>query len=388
MNLSQLVEDTNGQSEVILKRLRSYAEIETPTGNQQALNSLGEVIRADFEDLGASSQTQSHPTGDHLIIDIPGTGSSAGNLPILVLAHHDTVWPLGTLKQMPLTHRGDTLWGPGTYDMKSGLAILHEALSQLHGKNLDRSAVRLIVVADEEIGSPTARALIESQVGQVSCALGLEPPHLDGGLKTSRWGSTRIRLSVTGRSAHAALEPEKGVSAIEELVGQITNLRGLMTSYPSVLCNFGTIGGGGRTNVVAAQAFVDVGLRFKDALTETEVLSKLAELKPIHPEAQVEVTVLSNRPAWNESEAGAMLLKMVQTAAASIGQEITGRPAAGAADTNVTGWSGIPSLDGFGAWGKGAHASDEQVHVPSLAPRAQLLAAVIHQVALSPIPTQ
>lgn len=379
MNLTQLTRNPQAQTQAILDRLERYVGFETPTGNHAALGELAAVIRSDFEALGALAQVEEHPTGDHLVLDLAATGGRTPGPPILVLAHHDTVWPLGQLQAMPFAIEGDTLHGPGTYDMKAGIAILHEAIAMLQAHQLDRGPIRLILVADEEIGSPTARALIESQVGQVSCAIGLEPPHAAGELKTSRWGSTRVRISVVGKEAHAALAPETGVSAIDEVVDQVLAVREIMGRHPSVLCNFGTIAGGGRTNVVSGTASVDIGLRFKDAATEKAVLGELAALGPIRGGALVGIEVLSNRPAWGEDATGESFLAAVRNAARDVGQELSGRPAAGAADTNITGWCGIPSLDGLGALGRGAHAIDEQVHIPSLAPRAQLLAAIIHR---------
>ncbi|WGM20452.1 M20/M25/M40 family metallo-hydrolase [Paenarthrobacter sp. OM7] len=366
------------QTTAILERLKRYVGFETPTGDPDALADLAAVIRGDFEALGATASVDEHPTGDHLVLDFPGIGRRRDDKPLLFLAHHDTVWPKGQLERMPLVLEGDTLRGPGSYDMKAGLAIFHEALTLLGRHDLERGPIRLIVVADEEIGSPTARALIEAQVGHVSCAIGLEPPHTGGELKTSRWGSTRVRLSVVGKEAHAALAPETGISAIDELVDQLLNIRLLMRGYPSVLCNFGTVSGGGRTNVVAGTAYAEIGLRFKDAATEKVVLASLLATEPIRPGAVLTVELLSNRPAWAAGESHDALFADAVKAAKAVGQTLEGRAATGAADTNLTGGSGIPSLDGLGASGCGAHAVDEQVHIPSLAPRAQLLAAIMH----------
>jgi glutamate carboxypeptidase len=234
-----------------------------------------------------------------------------------------------------------------------------------------------VVAADEEIGSPSARELVTAESEGVVAAFGLEPPHPNGDLKTARRGSSRVRIEITGREAHAALDPESGVSAIDELVDQVTAVRSLVGSFDDVLCNVGTISGGGRTNVVPGTASAEIGFRFIDPDTERAVLDSIGKLEPLRDGARVEVSVISNRPAWRPSAEGDELLAKVAAAGRSVGQEVGGAVAAGAADTNLTGWLGVPSLDGFGPVGKGAHATHEQIVAASLPERAALIAAII-----------
>lgn len=349
----------------MLARLREYALHETPTGDVPALDSFLDLLERRYRGLGGSTARVGHPTGAHLVAQFPGT--RAGK-PVLCLAHHDTVWPAGSL---PWRASGDTVFGPGVYDMKGGLVVLEAALERCPS----RRPVTVLVVADEEIGSPTARSLIEEHAAGAVAALGFEPPHPDGAVKTARRGSTRLRLAVTGRESHAALSPEEGVSAIDELVDQLLTVRRITSS---VLCNVGTIGGGGRTNVVPASAWCEIGLRFTDTGSERTVLAALAALRPHRPGAEVTVTVLTSRPVWSRADPG--LLRTVREAAAAVGQSIEGRPAAGGADTNVTGALGLPTIDGLGPLGRGAHAPDEQIRVPSLAARADLVAALLGRV--------
>jgi glutamate carboxypeptidase len=234
-----------------------------------------------------------------------------------------------------------------------------------------------VVTADEEVGSPSARELVTAESAGVVAAFGLEPPHPNGDLKTARRGSSRVRIEVTGREAHAALDRGAGISAIDELVDQLTAVRSLVAGYDDVLCNVGTITGGGRTNVVPGTASAELGFRFVDPGTERAVLESVGALQPVRPGAEVRVSVLSSRPAWQPSDSGDELLAAVAAAGRSIGQQVGGAVAAGAADTNLTGWLGVPSLDGFGPLGKGAHAIHEQVVSASLPDRAALVAAVL-----------
>jgi glutamate carboxypeptidase len=273
---------------------------------------------------------------------------------------------------------GQVIHGPGAYDMKSGLVVIETAISMLHELGLPYRPLRVVVAADEEVGSPTATAVVTEAAQGVVAALGFESPHPDGALKVGRRGSTRIRISVTGREAHAALDPAKGASAIDELIDQLLRVRGIVDAVPGeVLCNVGTISGGGKTNVVPAAAAAEIGLRFVDGDTEGVVLDALSSLAPIRPGAEVDVAILSRRPAWAPPSGPDALLDLARAAAATVGQTVDGRPAAGAADTNTTGALGIPTLDGLGPRGAGAHARHEHVLVTSLPQRAALVTALL-----------
>jgi glutamate carboxypeptidase len=359
----------------LLDRLRAYVEHETPTGAAEALNSFADRLVARYADLGGTARREQAATGDHVVADFPGRGPRAEEAPLLFLGHHDTVWPFGQLESMPWRERDGIVRGPGVFDMKGGLVVLEAALELVDGR--DHRPVRVVVIADEEIGSPTARELVKAESAGVFAAFGFESPHPNGDLKTSRRGSSRVRIEVTGREAHAALDPGTGASAIDELVDQLVEVRTLVAGYDNVLCNVGTISGGRRTNVVPGKASAELGFRFVDPGTERAVLDAVTGLEPVRPKARLEVSVMSNRPAWQPSEASAELLAAVAEAAQSVGQTIGGAPAAGAADTNLTGWLGVPTLDGLGPRGKGAHAVHEQVIAASLAERAALVAAII-----------
>lgn len=240
-----------------------------------------------------------------------------------------------------------------------------------------RTPVRAVIVADEEVGSPIGRAVVEAQLAGAAAVIGLEPPHSDGALKSSRLGSARLRLCVSGREAHAALDPARGVSAIDELLDQLEAIRALASTDASTLLNVGTIQGGSRTNVVAGHAEAKIGIRFASRETERATLDALEELKPRREGASIDVEMLSLRPAWPARSSRDPLLDLVVSAARSVGQQVAHRPAAGAGDTNLAGARGLPTLDGFGPRGWGAHAVDETIVVESLADRAALLGAIL-----------
>ena len=355
---------------------------ESPTGDAEGVTAVADQVRELFAEHDAEISVYTGEWGTHLVLEIPGAGSKRDAAPVLFIGHSDTVWPTGILEKMPFRIDEGIAYGPGIFDMKSGLLMMHQGLSVNTELGLSRPPVRVIVVGDEEIGSPSSRELLLASAEGTSAALGFESPHPGGALKVGRLGSTRLRLEVTGRASHAALDPEGGVNAIEELVDQIVALREIIGSAQQaapgdVLCNVGTITGGGKTNVVPAAASVEVGLRFRTPEVETQVLTSIRELTPVRTDAQLEVRTLSQRPAWQADAADEALLATVEAAAADAGlAAVGGRPAAGAGDTNFLG-SSLPTLDGLGPDGAGAHADHEQVRLESIPERIALLAALL-----------
>ena len=356
--------------------LHELTLIESPSYDTAASERIARVIETHLEALGAQVRLIQTEAGTSLIADIPGTGA-----PVLFVGHTDTVWPVGTLDTtVPWSNSGDKITGPGVFDMKSGIVVMLLALTRVAGR--PHQSVRIVLNCDEEVGSPTTTALLEEVSQGTSAILGFEPPHPDGALKLGRHGSTRLELTITGRAAHAALDPELGISAIDELVDQLARIRGITATQavpPDVLCNVGTISGGGRANVIPDTAVAELGLRFINPLTEERVLGELQQLSPIRPGARIETKLLSNRPAWIASPSDTELFARVREVGATIGQDIEGRSARGAGDTNFLSTLGIPTLDGFGLSGAGAHAAHEHVIVETLSERADLIATILLQ---------
>ncbi|GLY91666.1 M20/M25/M40 family metallo-hydrolase [Actinoallomurus iriomotensis] len=350
------------------ERLRAYALAESPSGDAEALARCADLIEAGQREAGGRVSRDD----GHLVTDFgPQDGPH-----LLLVGHYDTVWPVGRLATMPYTDDGATIAGPGTLDMKSGLVAVEMAMRALETAGAAPARrVRLVTVSDEEVGSPRGRTVVERHLDGAVAVLGLESPHPDGALKSARRGSTRVLLSVRGREAHAALDPDKGISAIDELLDQVAAARAAVPDDGMTLFNVGRIEGGSRANVVAGSASAEIGLRFASAEAERRVLDALTGARARRPGAVVTATVLSSRPTWPERDENP-LLESVTRIGAALGQRITGRPAAGAGDTNLPGSLGLPTLDGFGPRGRGAHAEDESIAVPALAERAALLAAI------------
>ncbi|KDN81895.1 putative peptidase M20 family protein [Kitasatospora cheerisanensis KCTC 2395] len=358
----------------VRKRCADLARTETPSGDATRLNTLAEDIAAGYTATGATATRERCEHGDHLVLNWPGRHEDLPHL--LVVGHHDTVWPVGTLADWPVEEQDGRLTGPGILDMKGGLALLEGAFALLAdlGQRPHRP-VRMVVVSDEEVGSPDGRRLVEQHLRGAAAVLGLEPAHPDGRLKTARRGSTRVRLTVTGREAHAGNDAAQGVSAIDELVDQLIAVRDL-GGQPGTELNAGRIDGGTRANVVAGRAEAEIGLRFSTTEAQRRTLDTLAHLTANRPGANVRTEVLSSRPAWPERTANP-LLRHVRSLAAALGQVVDGAPAGGAGDTNLAGARGLPTLDGLGAVGGGPHARHEHLLIDQLGPRIALLAALL-----------
>lgn len=363
----------------VLQRLKQLVLIESPSGDVAASRRITDLLAEWFASAGADVERVESSAGVHLVVEVPGAGAGAQQLPLLLIGHSDTVWPLGTLDHdVPWSIDGDVVRGPGVYDMKSGLVCMLTALEVLQGE--DHRPVRIVITCDEEVGSPTSQELIRHTLTGVAGAIGFESPHPDGALKVGRRGSTRVLITVTGRAAHAALDPGRGISAIDELVDQLIRVREIVAEAGrsvEVLCNTGQISGGTRANVVAAHAQVELGLRFIDGESEREVLDALRSLTAVREGALVETTMLSHRPAWRASDADQDLCAQIAAAGVELALTIEGRPAAGAGDTNLVGSLGVPTVDGFGPRGGGAHAVSEHILLSTLYPRIELLAAVL-----------
>lgn len=356
--------------------LKELAQIESPSYDAEASERVAALLEDRLTSIGGSVRIARTSSGANIIADFAGAGD-----PILLVGHIDTVWKSGTITHtLPWSEADGIIRGPGVYDMKGGIVVMCAALERLRGTK--HSAVRIILNCDEEVGSPTTHDLITEAASGCRAAIGFESPHPDGALKVGRRGSTRIALRIQGRSAHAALNPEDGISAINELVDQLVRVREITQdpSLPSpVLCNPGVIAGGSMANVVPEQASAEIGLRFIDGETEGIVLSALRSLEPIREGAVITAETLSNRPAWKATDADEGFAARIASAGEQLGQSVEHRPAAGAGDTNLIGTLGIPTVDGFGPLGGGAHALSEHIVAETLGKRVDLLVAVLSE---------
>jgi glutamate carboxypeptidase len=295
---------------------------------------------------------------------------------VLLLGHHDTVWPAGSLETHPCSVRDGVLRGPGCFDMKAGIVMaLHAAAA---AKN--RAGLSILITGDEEIGSPSSRSLIEEEARGCDAVFVLEASADGGALKCRRKGVSLYRIDVDGRAAHAGLESEKGVNAGVELAHQVLAVAGLAdvergtTVVPTVLS------AGTTTNTVPAAASVAVDVRVWDAAEQQRVDRAMRDLRPVLADARIRVSGGVNRPPL-QADASSPLFDLATSLAAELGLgPLTAAAVGGASDGNYTAGMGIPTLDGLGAVGGGAHADDEHVIVAELPRRTALLTALIDAV--------
>jgi glutamate carboxypeptidase len=364
----------------LVATIRELVEIESPSDNKQAVDRIAAFLARRFEALGGRIQLhRSLEFGDSLQVDFAGNSQRK---PVLLLGHYDTVYRLGTLGAMPCKSENGRLHGPGVLDMKSGIALmLHaiEALQAWHGK-LPRP-VTVFLVSDEEVGSHSSRQITQALAKKSAGVLVLEPAAgLRGAVKTARKGVGEYKLRVKGVAAHAGLDPGKGRSAILELARQIAVLARFNNLRQGVSVNPGVIEGGTRTNVIAAEAFVEIDVRIKSAKQVAGIDRKLRSLKPFDKRCKLEIEGGINRLPMERTAGVAELYEKAREIAREVQWKLEEAAVGGGSDGNFTAGMGIPTLDGMGGVGDGAHAVHEFIVVSELPRRALLLAGMIERV--------
>jgi glutamate carboxypeptidase len=358
----------------LLELIEALVAIESPSDDSAAVNRCGGELAARLEAMdGVITRIPSSTAGDHL-----RAGFGNGTRQILLLGHFDTVWPVGQLATMPLKRDGGRLYGPGVFDMKAGIGLASlatRAVMELQG--LDDCQVVMLWTTDEEVGSTTSRALIEAEASKSEAVLVFEPSLPGGGLKTSRKGVGQFEMTVRGVSAHAGLDPGKGVSAVRELARQIIAIDDLQDPANGVTVTVGVIQGGTRANVVPAEARATIDARANTRADAERIERVMKALQPHESGARLEVTGGFDRPPLERTAAVVHLFEMAKAAADAIGVALKEGSAGGGSDGNFTAAIGVPTLDGLGAIGDGAHALHEHVAIDALVPRAAIIASLL-----------
>ncbi len=349
-------------------------ECESPSGDRAAIHRFRDLVASQTADIARVRKIR-----DHFILEfqLPGKKASGGR--ILGLGHSDTVWPAGTLRKMPWRESKGRLWGPGVLDMKAGLAFFIFAARALRDLDLPvKRRVALLVNADEETGSLDSRQLTEREARASAAVLVLEPgTGLTGKLKTTRKGVGAYRVHVRGRAAHAGVDFEQGVSAILELARQLGRIEKFTNLRRGITVNPGVIGGGTRSNVTAAESWAEVDLRVRRGIDAGVLDRRFRALRPVDPRCTIEVTGGLNRPPMERSTGIARLFQVARQLALDLNVEVEESATGGGSDGNFTAALGIPTLDGLGAVGEGAHALHESILVSRIADRTALLAKLI-----------
>ncbi|MGD0964075.1 MAG: M20 family metallopeptidase [Candidatus Acidiferrales bacterium] len=377
MLMRTLLRELKSREKEMVGLLGQFVQCESPSHDKASVDAMGQIVAAEWRRRGAKLRlARQSKRGNHVRAEI-GPGPAAGQ--ILVLGHLDTVYPLGTLTKMPFRVAGGRAWGPGTFDMKGGLVMALSAVDALRAADLQpRKRLVFLWTSDEEIGSGTSRRLIESEARRSDAVLVLEPSFgPDGRLKTSRKGVGSAELIVTGRAAHAGINPQDGVNAIHELALQIERLMKMNDPRRGITVQATVISGGTVSNVVPDHARAEVDIRIAH-LADARMLDRtLHRLRPIRKGAKLEVRGGVNRPPLERTPGVCALFQRAQSLMRECGYALGEAATGGGSDGNFTSAIGVPTLDGLGAVGDGAHTPREHILIGKFPERVALLAGLL-----------
>jgi glutamate carboxypeptidase len=374
--------------DAIVSTIRELVEIESPSDNKAAVNQLAEAVAEKFSRLGGEVRFhQAKDFGNHLQVNFAGKSAK----PVLLLGHYDTVYPLGTLATMPCRVEHNKLTGPGVLDMKSGIALMLHALAALQEWHLGSPGgeqsrelprpVTVLLVSDEEVGSDSSRTITESLAKKAAAVLVFEPSYgRQGAVKTARKGVGEYLVKVTGKASHAGLDFQKGVNAILELARQIEKISGFTDLKKGLTVNVGIVSGGSRTNVVPAEAVAQIDVRIARMKDAAGIDKKMRSLRAFNRKCKIEISGGINRPPMERTSGVAALYTQAVAIARELGWKLGEAAVGGGSDGNFTAGLGIPTLDGLGGVGDGAHATHEHILISELPRRAALVAGLIESV--------
>jgi glutamate carboxypeptidase len=362
----------------MIQNISELVSIESPSSNKVAVDRAVSLVASWCEsEQGRVKLHRQSEFGDLLEVSF-GPQRRSNPSPLLLLGHLDTVWEIGTIQGMPFRKEGNRISGPGVLDMKAGVVMGFTAIQILRElKSLNRQ-VKLLLHSDEEIGSPVSRAVTESVARKCGAVFVLEPAQgRRGAYKTARKGVGHYRLEAKGVAAHSGVDFAAGHSAILELARQIERINGLTNSSPGVTVNSGVIGGGTLRNVVAANAWAEIDVRTSTLRDAARIDRALRALRAVDKVCKLSISGGVNRPPMERTKGTAALFRRAKYLASALGFKLEEASTGGGSDGNFTSAQGIPTLDGTGAVGAGAHAPNEHILAEHLAPRTALLAAMM-----------
>ncbi|MBS1802107.1 MAG: M20 family metallopeptidase [Acidobacteria bacterium] len=355
---------------------RKLVLCESPSDSKAAVDSCLSIAANEISDRGGKIKLHRQREYGDILEARFGPRKPKSTKPVLLLGHLDTVWPIGTLRTMPFRIADGRLWGPGTLDMKVGVAMAVTALEMLSEADLLKREVILLLNSDEEIGSPVSRPITEKLAKESASVFVLEPAQ---GLayKTARKGTGNWRIDIRGVAAHAGVDFEKGANALRELSSVIDTVSGWTDLKRGLTVSVGVAGGGTKTNVIPADAFAEVDVRIAKGSDGPRIERRFASLKAADKRCSLSVAGGINRPPMERTRGTEKLFEQARTLASEIGIELNEAATGGASDGNFTSALRVPTLDGMGAVGEGAHASHESILLEHLAPRTALLAGML-----------
>ena len=365
------------RQQMLLSKIRALVEIESPSDNKAAVDCCVEAVDAMAAAIGGRTKRhRRRAAGD--VLEVRWAGSQRGAAPVLLLGHLDTVWPMGALAAMPFRIAQGRAWGPGVLDMKAGVAMALTAVEHLRESGGLRRPVALLLTSDEEVGSTASRPIVEKLARASAAVFVLEPAQgLGGAYKTARKGVGDYTVRVRGVASHAGVDFTRGHSAVHELAWQLEKIRGFTELDRGLTVNAGVIRGGTRTNVIAAEAEAEVDVRIARARDAVRIERKFRGLSVRDRGCRLEIEGGINRPPMERSPGTVRLFRRAATLARAMGFELSEAATGGGSDGNFTAALGVPTLDGMGGVGEGAHASNESVVLEHLLPRTALLAEMM-----------
>ncbi len=374
--MADLLEFFYARTEQMVEKLGRLVLFESPSHSKEHVDKLAEYVEWVCKSLDAEIEVYPFErAGD---VRLAKWNADAPGKPIMLLTHLDTVWPVGSLEQMPLREEGDLLYGPGALDMKAGVVVALEAIRGLRDRGeLPHRPIWLFLSTDEEIGSPNTRDLIQEKAAQAGLVLVLEPAAEGEALKVWRKGIARYVVRTVGRAAHSGNAPEAGINAVIEAAHQALYMHGLNDLRNGTSVSVTVIKGGIATNVIPPEAELEVDVRFLTAAEAQRVDDAIQHLTPVLPGADVVVEGGIDRGPMEFNEQMVRATRHAQAIAATLGLELREDGSGGASDGNFTAAMGIPTLDGLGAGGVGMHAVHEQVSIRTLPRRAALVAKLL-----------
>lgn len=375
MSESNILQSAQQRHEQTLGCLKQLVERESPSNDKAAVDRLIDYLQGEIESRGGVVGRRKQPEfGDVLVARF----ASGDQTPLLVMTHVDTVWPVGTIERLPWRIEGNHAFGPGIYDMKASAAMMLTALDVVRELGLQTRPITWIINTDEEVGSPVSRPMLEDLAKECELVLCLEPPvPPDGALKTERKGVGMFTMTIEGRASHAGADHRAGISAVEELARQIQWLHGLTDYDRGTTVNVGVISGGTKRNVVAARAEALIDLRVTSMAEADKLVPMILNAQPSVSGTKITVEGELNRPPMERTEAIAANFQRAREIGRTIGLDLKEASTGGGSDGNFTAAIGVPTLDGLGCNGDGAHADDEHIEVDKIDERAALIAALL-----------
>jgi glutamate carboxypeptidase len=376
--MNGLVSDIRKDLPQALQLLEQMVMMESPSFDKPLVDAFARFVAGIFSEMGGRAEIiPAERFGDQVLVHF-GSGKTP---PILLLGHTDTVFSAGEIQKRPFQFDGQNATGPGVFDMKGGILLMWMALRALGRRATGlQNRVTVLLTSDEEVGSNASRSLIETEASQAKAVLVLEPSLPGGVLKTARKGVGRFTVKAIGRAAHAGIDPTKGVNAIEEISHQVLRLQRMSEPQRGTTVSVGVVQGGTRSNVVPAEAAMDIDVRITSMEEENRITTLIRELSPVLTSARLEIRGAINRPPMERTADTVRLFEVARSVAADLGIDLKEGSTGGASDGNLTSALGIPTLDGLGPIGDGAHATDEYIEINSLPERAALIAGLIDRI--------